>query len=75
MGTMSAVSGAHVMSPCHYKKGKQWLSTPLLVQEACSPLPRAFLYRSSTTSSPWSFISLEIMDSDTVYAADLWVKA
>jgi hypothetical protein len=30
---------------------------------------------SSTTSSLWSFISLEIMDSDAVYMADLWVKA
>ena len=42
MGSMSTMSGAHVMSSCHYKKGKQWLPTPLLVPEECSLLPRAF---------------------------------
>ena len=41
MGSMSATSGAHMISSCHHKKGKQWLSTPLLVPEKCS-LPRAF---------------------------------
>ena len=42
MDSMSATSGAHVMSSCRHKKGKQWLPTPLLVLEECSLLPRAF---------------------------------
>ena len=41
IGSMSTASGAHMMSHCHYKKGKQWLPTPLLVLEACGLLPRA----------------------------------
>ena len=76
MGSMSTTSGAHVMLSCHYKRGKQWLPTPpYWYQKSLVFFLEPSLADSNTTNSPWPFTSLEIMDSDTIHATDLWVKA
>jgi hypothetical protein len=63
MGFMSAMSGAHVMSPCHHKKGKQWLSTPLT--------------RTNSTWPPSSSLSLPIPAQPAHYGPSshwkLWI--
>jgi hypothetical protein len=76
MGCMSATSGAYVMSPCHYKKRQTvTVCSSNSYQQHMASFLEPFPTDSSTTSSPWSFISPEIMDFDTVYVADLRVKA